>query len=191
MTRVSRLSLLICSPRLERALHELALWPGRELRKHRGKALPRRLGVGRELLDERTDRHQRVGRARARDELLGELSERAHLDVAVLVASEHVLKRLQRAHEPRHDACVKELRGEQLEQVAELLALLAKLVVCGGWAALIDRAPVAHDRSVDPQDALAGELLDGLAGARPRAPGSTRELLHQLTEARAQLERAC
>ena len=105
-------------------------------------SLPRRQLVLFEPLDQHPHRHQRSRAAGGRRHLAAQRSERGHLDLAILVAAEHVLQRLQRLDHRLDDVPGEQRRAEQLEQVAELLALLAELVVFLRRAGGVDR--VAH-----------------------------------------------
>jgi len=68
------------------------------------------------------------------------------------MAAEHVLHRLERGDRRGDHLLVEQVGGEQLQQVAQLLALLAQLVVVGAGTVVVDRRPHRQHPPVDLSD---------------------------------------
>ena len=90
------------------------------------------------LLDEAVDEHAHRHQRRGLGHLRRERAQRVGLDLAVLEAAELILQALERLDERLADLGRIEA-GEELEQVAQLLADLAQLVQVLGGRVVVDR----------------------------------------------------
>ena len=159
--------------------HELAL--RRSTRTTRSSRRTRRAPplVLLEPLDEHAHRHQRGPATRRADTSSASELSVADLDLAVLMAAEHVLEPLQRPIIGLTTPRRRKRRAEQLEQVAQLLALLAQLVVVLGRARAVDRIAHLDHPAVDLGDPLARHLADRPCGNRPIGVRQRCERRHQ------------
>ena len=90
-------------------------------------------------------------------QVAGDVAEHGDVDLGVLVLAEVVLQRLQPPHE-RLASALRQQAGEALEQVAQLLGVLAEVVDLLGGRVGTDQPAVIDQVGLGPGDALANHL---------------------------------
>ena len=120
-----------------------------------------------ELLDEPADAEVRRRRGRRR-ELVGGRAQVDRLHIGILVGAEQVLQPLQPFDE-RLAIVGRQQAGEALQEVAQLLGVLAHVVDVLGGCRRGDRSAVVEQCALGLADAIGDDCPDRVSAARPAA----------------------